>query len=960
MSSSRRITRPLLEGYGRGKAALLILLVLGGCWLGFWAAVQHPGSAFGREAGSYYELLTQGFRSGHLYVAIEPNPALLTLKNPYDPVANAPYRVHDMSLWQGKYYLYFGVTPNVILFWPVLLLTGFYPTEPFAVALFAAIGFCAGAGLLVAVRRRYYPSAPAWVAVAGVACLIFASPVLLLAPASQFYQVPIACAFGLHLLMLAAIYRSVHCARRGMLWLGAASLLFGLAVGARPNYLPGGFALALVWLWRLRAERRERGRWAAVRVLPWTAAAFGPAAAYGTGLLLYNWLRFGSAAEFGMHYELAGSSQTDYVPFALSNFWTFGRVYLFGGSSWSPYFPFFSPPGGSTQGMLRYVPWVWLAVAALIPWRADAAPANRGRRIFSRVVFVAGLVNLALLTSFSGVNDRYMCDIVPTWIVLGALGALALGAEGRLAGGRGRGVLAAAVVLAAGVSIGISQAALFRRLPQQERFTGIVRLLNWPTSAWQRIRGEEQGALRLVLDLPKAAAGTVEPLFQTGRTADQRDWLLIEYLDGNRARVGFFHAGLGLLQGGEFPIPADRRVTVETRCGSLLPPFAHPFFASWSRDDYATFRRDLQVKVNGAEVLRAMLDCYESAPQDLLIGRLGWPSGGILERFSGSVAQAARLPLERVEAVAPVLTQRAPIELTLFFPLDKQSGTEPLFFTGRGEQSDLLYGVYESGNRVSFGLDHYGNGGPRSESVEFDPLQPHVLTVWMGSLAGGASAAPPPAGMPDWDKRLVVLFDGRPVLNLEQIFYAAPPESAVVGYNLAHSSVAIQRFSGRIISSRTGDFATLPILKQEGEYGPVDMAVVFPTHVMGVADPLVVTGDTGAGDMLYVRYVDNGRVVFGFDHWGIGGMTSQPVPIDYGRPHRLELTMGSLYAGGGSGALRTLVRIRLDGKTVMEGQSPCHPSAAAKIRLGKNPIGGSTCGPVFNGKIISVSRAAQP
>ena len=33
----------------------------------------------------YYNLQTAGFRSGHLYAAIEPNPGLLALSDPYDP-----------------------------------------------------------------------------------------------------------------------------------------------------------------------------------------------------------------------------------------------------------------------------------------------------------------------------------------------------------------------------------------------------------------------------------------------------------------------------------------------------------------------------------------------------------------------------------------------------------------------------------------------------------------------------------------------------------------------------------------------------------------------------------------------------------------------------------------------------------------------------------------------------------
>ena len=56
----------------------------------------------------------------------------------------------------------------------------------------------------------------------------------------------------------------------------------------------------------------------------------------------------------------------------------------------------------------------------------------------------------------------------------------------------------------------------------------------------------------------------------------------------------------------------------------------------------------------------------------------------------------------------------------------------------------------------------------------------------------------------------------------------------------------------------------------------------------------------------------------------------------------------------------TRVRVRLDGRAVLEGESPCHPSERTQIRLAENPIGGSTCGPRFTGQVRAVERTALP
>src|SRR5580692_7306939 len=139
-------------------ACLLIALLAGGFY--FWSTIQPAEQWAFREADGYYNLLTAGFRSGHLYAAIQPAPELLALPDPYDPVANAPYRVHDMTLFKGHYYLYYGVTPALILFWPVVALTGQYLSEPFAVALFCSGAVAAGMALLLGIRRRHFPEAP--------------------------------------------------------------------------------------------------------------------------------------------------------------------------------------------------------------------------------------------------------------------------------------------------------------------------------------------------------------------------------------------------------------------------------------------------------------------------------------------------------------------------------------------------------------------------------------------------------------------------------------------------------------------------------------------------------------------------------------------------------------------------------------------------------------------------------
>jgi hypothetical protein len=70
---------------------------------------------FGESKTDYYNLLGDAFLDGQLSLPVKPAKELLALPNPYDPAANAPYRLHDLSLYHDRYHLPWGPTPAVTL-----------------------------------------------------------------------------------------------------------------------------------------------------------------------------------------------------------------------------------------------------------------------------------------------------------------------------------------------------------------------------------------------------------------------------------------------------------------------------------------------------------------------------------------------------------------------------------------------------------------------------------------------------------------------------------------------------------------------------------------------------------------------------------------------------------------------------------------------------------------------------
>lgn len=927
-----------------------VLALVASVWF-FWTTAQPNGGAFlVNERSGYYGALAKGFLGGHLHVDIKPAPGLLALEDPYDPVANAPYRVHDMTLWKGNYYLYYGVSPVLVFFMPITVLTGWYPTEAGAVAAFCSFGVALALVLLGAVRRQHFPLAPAWALVVASLVVVFANPVSLLTLQPQFYEVPIAFAFALHMAMLGAIYRALSAAaNNGGFWLAAASVCYGLSIGARPNYLLSGFALVVPWVVLVR---RERGVWLGTK-LRLGAAAFGPAIVAGIGLLLYNWLRFGVATEFGMKYTLGGERIPDIKLMGLENVVPHLGDYLMRAGNWGRYFPFFSPPVGVPHGALRYGPWLWLIPIAFLLRRCIFPPA---RSALPLAIAVAAGANLLLLCAFFGLTDRYPPDYVPAALLLAGIAALGLGERWR----ESRSFSLVGVGLAA-ITIFVALAVWVKRFPNPSLVLPVARLANTATYAWERWQGENLGGLRMEVELPRGREGISEPLVHTGLAADRRNWLQVDYLPENKARLAFFHAGLGMLQGREFPIPTDRRIAVELECGSLLPPPTHPMFADWTDEEQSAASRYLRVRVNGDDVLVGAIACYESTPNDLLIGRMGFGAGGVELRFTGHVGGIERVAVRRPSLAANPINASTPLEFQVILPADRAAYREPLITTGDGSKFDILFVQYAGLGQAMFGLYHHGDEPTLSQIVTYDPLVPHTLQVWMGSMAGPKSPATE-TGELDFTKRLSVVFNDKVILNeLEQSFYPAAPGSLKWGRNSLVPDVVLPRFSGRIEAVRTVGFDLLPAVDALREFGAVDMTVVFPLGAQGAAEPLVVSGKEGAGNFIYLRYLPDNKMVFGFDHWGIGGIVSQPVSVDLWKPHRLRISMGSLYpAGEEMGAWRTKVQVLLDEAVVLQGEWACHPSTRPEVRVGQNAIGGSTCGPRFSGQIQRLERVARP
>jgi hypothetical protein len=301
-----------------GAAALVGLYYL-------WA-VRASGTKFewGYNLDGYYNYLARAFTGGHLYLPIQPKPELLAQPDPWDPAVDPSLKWHDMALYGGRYYLYFGAAPAVLFFAPWRLATGHDLPQNFAMFLICFGGFLFSCGALLRVLDLLRVKAGPLLLAVMLLALGLCQSVPYLLNRVAVYEIAIA---GGYFCISAAVFflaRGLG-SERATYWFAASGLMYGAAVACRPHLIVAGIIALAALAWKYRARR------------PLAGFTLGLALA-GAAIGLYNYERFGNPLEFGFRYQLAGPGQNR-VELSPRNVVPGMYFMLLSRPEWSPVFP---------------------------------------------------------------------------------------------------------------------------------------------------------------------------------------------------------------------------------------------------------------------------------------------------------------------------------------------------------------------------------------------------------------------------------------------------------------------------------------------------------------------------------------------------------------------------------------------------------------------------------------------
>ena len=283
--------------------AVMVLLMLSGFFLTQSNKLFVESS---KQHHQQYKELAQAICEGRLYIDDTPSEGVLQAPNPYDTIylqANGIFYKADYAYFEGKYYVYFGLIPELLLYLPCYLLTGKLLPNRMAVFFFYAVFVAAIFLLLREVIKRWFENVPYFVYLLSAGMIVTCGTYSYLIERADIYNVPIVAgtaftALGLYLWLLA-----LNDVKRTGFCFFAGSLCLAMVVGCRPQmFLFSFLVFPLFWYYVIK-ERKLFSKTSVGQTLCITLPYFLIAAV----LMYYNYARFGSPFDFGATYSMTNN-----------------------------------------------------------------------------------------------------------------------------------------------------------------------------------------------------------------------------------------------------------------------------------------------------------------------------------------------------------------------------------------------------------------------------------------------------------------------------------------------------------------------------------------------------------------------------------------------------------------------------------------------------------------------------
>lgn len=365
----------------------------------------------------------------------EVDPALLEKDNPYDTIALTAEGIFynmDYAYFDGSYYVYFGIIPELLLYYPHYKLTGTPLNNYDAQSVFFAI-LVVGVLLTIWKLSFRYGSVDGECRVTlltyvlmSVAAVLFSNNIYLISRA-DIYNIPVMAAtaftwigFGLWLAGLDEDNRVIR-----IVCYALGSFAMAATVGCRPQFAL--YSLTAILLFLITADEEGKMSFKARKLfsrltIGETVAFCLPYVVIAAVVCWYNYARFGSILDFGATYSLT-TNDMNHRGFNMNRLLRGLYAFFFQPAVINMDFPYLCSSKVSSDYMGRNLTefvYGGCFVTNLILLPAIAAfriKVTKGVRALIAALVTSSVIIAAFDVNGAGILYRYTCDFVPGMLI---------------------------------------------------------------------------------------------------------------------------------------------------------------------------------------------------------------------------------------------------------------------------------------------------------------------------------------------------------------------------------------------------------------------------------------------------------------------------------------------------------------------------------------------------------------
>ncbi len=380
----------------------------------------------------YYTQLADGFNKGHLYLDREPGKALLEAVDPNDPNNRPAFsdEVWDLSLYKGRFYLYWGPIPSLLIA-PLQRLLAKPITDIYLVYFFAAGLLIFNSLIILKLWRRFFPQLSAWIVFPCIPLIGFIAPIPWSLNIPQVYEAAIGAG---QFFLIGGAYFALLAFEEDSLnkkYLFLAGLFWACSVGSRAiNVFSVIFFAALISFWIAKDSRKPLNR---KKYIQEVSAIFIPLGLGALAIGWYNWARFDSPFEFGLRYQITVFNLNKHMDWVFRpEYFSLNLYnYLFQPFEMISKFPFIKPiintnfpetyfyAAGPVTGLLFGAPFLIFISGLFFAKKKEHSPTY-----YFFIYLLAGslIINLLTLLYYFFSQTRFLVDLISQITLLAILG----------------------------------------------------------------------------------------------------------------------------------------------------------------------------------------------------------------------------------------------------------------------------------------------------------------------------------------------------------------------------------------------------------------------------------------------------------------------------------------------------------------------------------------------------------